>query len=330
MKDVKLNEAAMAAGGDAGVCEKERVTVADGAETSPETSKLELVFLIDRSGSMGSSETRSTVVEEFNKLLTEQQAMEGDVVVSTVLFNRSLEWIHDAVPVKECEKMTHRMYHPYGGTALLDAVGTSVQRVLGRQLEVAEEARSVQTLLVIMTDGEENASWMFSLDEVKALLKRVQQKHHWQVLYLGANVDHFAEAEKLGIQHEDAQSFCTDHDGIAQAMLITKRSAFRLRKLQGFVQDDWRSRARSNRGKPLPDLETLKKKYKKDYATINDNALFAEQDIINDNALSAEQDTINDNAPFAEQDIFKDYELSTEDITMEEIEKLLKTFPEHD
>ena len=187
-------------------------------EKPSENGLAELLFVIDQSGSMYGEETESAVVSNFNKVIAEQRKEAGSAVVSTVLFNSRMTTMHSSLPIDEVPEMMRWDYLPAGATALLDAVGTSIERICKRHATLPEMERPATTIVVIITDGEENSSREYSRPVVKQMIETLQKKHDWSFLYFGANVDHFAEAQHLGIGADDAVSFKTDKAGVAYCM----------------------------------------------------------------------------------------------------------------
>lgn len=207
-------------------------------EKPSENGLAELLFVIDQSGSMHGEETESAVVSNFNKVIAEQRKEAGSAVVSTVLFNSRMTTMHSSLPIDEVPEMMRWDYLPAGATALLDAVGTSIERICKRHATLPEAERPATTIVVIITDGEENSSRKYSRPVVKQMIETLQKKHDWSFLYFGANVDHFAEAQHLGIGADDAVSFKTDKAGVAYCMHECSRrmSKRRLnRRPNGFI-----------------------------------------------------------------------------------------------
>ena len=182
----------------------------DGASIGNPTLS-EILFIVDKSGSM--KDQREDVVAGFNKLLAEQKMLPGAAVVSTVFFNNHSKVLHNRVPLSEVKEIQLSDYLPFGLTALLDAIGKSISTVLNAQMETPPKQRPARTLVVIVTDGEENSSRYFTQPEVKAIVDLLQKRLGWQFLYFGANVDHFGEARNLGISEADARHFdCDEFD----------------------------------------------------------------------------------------------------------------------
>ena len=175
----------------------------------------ELVFIIDRSGSMDGLE--SDTIGGFNAMLKEQQAVEGEAVVTTVLFSNRYELLHDRIDIKAVAPLTDKDYTVRGSTALLDAVGKTIHKIRAVQKSTAEEYRAEKVLFVIITDGQENASREYTAERVKARIERQKGKYDWEFIFLGANMDAIEEAGKLGIAADRAQNYFADGMGTAAA-----------------------------------------------------------------------------------------------------------------
>jgi len=174
----------------------------------------ELVFIVDRSGSMAGMETDT--IGGVNAVLEKNRAVEGDTIVSIVLFDHETQVLRDRVPIKDVPKLTDRDYQVRGCTALLDAVGGSVKFIERIQRYLPEEVRPAKTIFVITTDGYENASRKFSYEAVKGLIEK-QTEAGWEFLFLGANIDAAAEASRIGIAADRAETYVNDGAG-AHAM----------------------------------------------------------------------------------------------------------------
>lgn len=171
----------------------------------------ELVFILDRSGSMGGLE--SDTIGGFNGMIQKQKKEEGEANVTTVLFDDEIETIHDRFPIHIIKPLTDQDYYVRGCTALLDAVGSTVKKVENIQKHLPEEMRAEKIIFVITTDGEENASQEYSAKLVKKMIEKQQEKG-WQFLFLGANIDAVSEAEKIGIKKSHAATYKNDSKGV--------------------------------------------------------------------------------------------------------------------
>lgn len=171
----------------------------------------ELVFILDRSGSMGGLE--SDTIGGFNGMLGKQKKEEGEANVTTVLFDDQIEVIHDRFPIEIVESLTDKDYYVRGCTALLDAVGSTVRKVENIQNRLPENMKAEKVIFVIATDGQENASREYSANMVKKMIQQNQEKG-WEFLFLGANMDAVQEAEKIGIRRSRAASYKNDSRGV--------------------------------------------------------------------------------------------------------------------
>jgi uncharacterized protein YegL len=172
----------------------------------------ELVFILDRSGSMGGLE--SDTIGGFNSMLEKQQAEPGECRITTVLFDHEYEILHDRIDVKAVSPITAREYFVRGQTALLDAVGRTINKIGGVQKNTAEEYRAEKVLFVITTDGMENASREFTCENIKKLIEKQKSEYGWEFIFLGANIDAVEVADRFGIAKNRAQSFHNDSEGI--------------------------------------------------------------------------------------------------------------------
>lgn len=181
----------------------------------------ELVFIIDRSGSMGGLE--SDTIGGFNATLEAHREQEGEAYVSTVLFDNEVEVLHDRLSIADVKPITSKEYWVRGCTALLDAVGRSVNHINRVHGYLPEEARPEHTIVVITTDGMENASREYTYDDVKKLITG-KEAQGWQFLFLGANIDAAAEAGRLGISPDFAATYMADEKG-TEVMHRAQRAA---------------------------------------------------------------------------------------------------------
>ena len=174
-------------------------------------SLTEIVFILDRSGSMGGLE--DDTIGGYNSVLKKQQAMEGEATITTVLFDDKYELLHDRINLKAVSPITQKEYFVRGTTALLDAIGRTIAKIDAALSHTAEEYRAEKVLFVITTDGMENASREFSYDRVRDLVEKQKQKG-WEFLFLGANIDAVETAGKFGIDADRAANFHADKEGL--------------------------------------------------------------------------------------------------------------------
>ena len=173
----------------------------------------EIVYILDRSGSMGGLE--ADTIGGFNAMMEKQKKTGEKALVSTVLFDDRSEVIHDRVPIEKIEKMTDRQYYVRGCTALLDAVGGAIRHIGNVHKYIRPEDRPDNTIVVITTDGMENASSRYSREEVEKMVKHQQETYGWEFIFIGANIDAYAEAQKFGIRKERAVNYVCDERGTA-------------------------------------------------------------------------------------------------------------------
>lgn len=171
----------------------------------------EIVFILDRSGSMAGLE-RDTV-GGFNAMIEKQRQEPGEAIVSTVLFDNESVVIHDRVPLDKVPALTEKEYYVRGCTALLDAVGGAIHHIGNVHKYAREEDRPEKTLFVITTDGMENASRRYTYEKLKAMIERQKEKYGWEFLFLGANIDAAREAARFGINADRAANYNADSVG---------------------------------------------------------------------------------------------------------------------
>lgn len=171
----------------------------------------ELVFILDRSGSMAG--LVQDTIGGFNAMVKKQQSEPGEALVSTVLFDNDSQVIHDRVPLTQVPELTEKTYYVRGCTALLDAVGDAIHHIGNVHKYAREEDRPEKTLFVITTDGMENASRRYSYEKVKEMIGRQQEKYGWEFVFLGANIDATREAARFGIRPECAADYHADSRG---------------------------------------------------------------------------------------------------------------------
>ncbi len=186
-------------------------------------NRTELVFILDRSGSMCGLE-RDTI-GGFNAMLERQKREAGEAVVTTVLFDDQYELLHDRIGLRGVAPITERDYFVRGNTALLDAVGRTIHKTAAAQRHTAPGLRADRVLFVIITDGYENASREFSHAQIKDMIRREQEEYGWEFLFLGANIDAVAAAGQLGIRadravtcHADSQAVQLNYRTVSDAV----------------------------------------------------------------------------------------------------------------
>ena len=173
----------------------------------------ELVFILDRSGSMAGLE--NDTIGGFNAMIEKQKKEPGEALISTVLFDTECDVIHDRIHIQEITPLTQDTYYVRGCTALLDAVGKAIHHIGNVHKYAREEDRPEKTLFVITTDGMENASREYSYNQVRRMIQHQKEKYGWEFLFLGANIDAAKEAARFGIDKDCAADYHADSKGTA-------------------------------------------------------------------------------------------------------------------
>lgn len=199
----------------------------------------ELVFIIDRSGSMSGLE--SDTIGGFNSMIRKQKQAEGEALISTVLFDNVSEVLHDRVSVKEIQPMTEHDYTVRGTTALLDAIGGAIHHIGNVHKYARQEDVPEYTMFVITTDGMENASRYYSSDKVKKMIERQKVKYGWEFLFLGANIDAVETASHFGIGADRAVNYNCDSEGTALNYEVVSDAICSVR-CSAPLKSDWKKR----------------------------------------------------------------------------------------
>ena len=199
----------------------------------------ELVFILDRSGSMAGLE--ADTIGGFNAMIEKQKGEEGEAIVSTVLFDHLSEVIHDRVDLQKIRPMTRKEYYVRGCTALLDAVGRAIHHIGNVHKYAREEDRPEKTLFVITTDGMENASREYTYDRVRRMIGRQKERHGWEFIFLGANIDAAREAARFGISEDRAANYHADSQGTAVIYEAVSEAVCNVRASRP-MRADWKRR----------------------------------------------------------------------------------------
>lgn len=218
----------------------------------------EVVFILDRSGSMSGLE--SDTIGGFNSLLEKQRKEEGEAYISVVLFDDVSDVIYDRVPVSKVEPMNDRQYYVRGCTALLDAVGGAVHHIANVHKYAREEDRPEKTLFIVTTDGMENASHIYTYAKVRQMVEKERNEYGWEFLFLGANIDAVNVADRFGIQAERAINYESDSIGtqlnynvLSDALSAVRKSKSRaetsavLKECSAPIVNDYKKRHRFHR-----------------------------------------------------------------------------------
>lgn len=172
---------------------------------------VELVFILDRSGSMSGLE--DDTIGGYNAMLEKQKKEPGEAIITTVLFDDKYELLHDRINLCGIAPITYKEYYVRGSTALLDAVGRTINKIGNVQKHTTEEEQAERILFVITTDGMENASREFTYEKVRQMIEHQKSKYGWEFIFLGANIDAIATAERFGISKDRATNYNADSEG---------------------------------------------------------------------------------------------------------------------
>ena len=197
----------------------------------------ELVFILDRSGSMGGLE--SDTIGGFNAMLKDQQIADGEAIITTVLFDDHVEILHDRLNIKGVAPITEKEYYVRGTTALLDAVGSSIKKIINVQRHTHDSEKAGKVLFLITTDGYENASREYTYEKIKSMIKFQKEKYGWEFIFLGANIDAIKEAERFGIGRDRAAQFHNDSTGVELNYRTVSKATIQFRGRQS-IPDDWK------------------------------------------------------------------------------------------
>ena len=200
----------------------------------------ELVMILDRSGSMGGLE--SDTIGGYNSMLKKQREEDGEVLVSTVLFDDRSEVLYDRVPLEKMPQMTEKEYYVRGCTALLDAVGGAIRHIGNVHKYAREEDRPEKTIFVITTDGLENASREYSYGRVKKMVEQQKEKYGWEFLFLGANIDAIETAGRFGISADRAANYNSDREGTALNYEVLAETVCKMRVAAAPIDAGWKKR----------------------------------------------------------------------------------------
>lgn len=198
----------------------------------------ELVFILDRSGSMSGLE--SDTIGGYRSLLEKQKQEKGECIITTVLFDDKYELLHDRINIKGVAPLTDKDYYVRGCTALLDAVGRTVSKIGNAQKHTAEEERAEKVVFVITTDGMENASVEYNYDKIKALVEQQKEKHGWEFIFLGANIDAVETAGRFGINASRAANYHADSAGTSLNFNVVGEAVSFLRANKAMAPD-WKA-----------------------------------------------------------------------------------------
>lgn len=200
----------------------------------------EIVFILDRSGSMSGLE--ADTIGGFNSLIRKQRKEKGEAVVSTVLFDDTCDVIHDRVPMENVEELTEDTYFVRGCTALLDAVGGAIHHIGNIHKYARDEDRPEKTMFIITTDGMENASRRYTYAKVKKMVERQKEKYGWEFLFLGANIDAIEAAGNIGIHADRAVTYQCDEKGTELNFRVMAEAIHQVRFGSAPLSAAWKAR----------------------------------------------------------------------------------------
>lgn len=198
----------------------------------------ELAFILDRSGSMSGLE--SDTIGGYNSLLNKQKSEAGECVITTVLFDDRYELLHDRINIRGIAPITEKEYFVRGSTALLDAVGRTINKIGNAQKHTAAEERAEKILFVITTDGMENASREYGYDKVKQMVEHRKEKYGWEFIFLGANIDAIETAARFGISADRAAQYHADSEGTQLNYKVVSEAVSSFRACSAPLGADWK------------------------------------------------------------------------------------------
>lgn len=202
------------------------------------TSLTELVFILDKSGSMSGLE--SDTIGGYNAMLKKQQEETGEAIVTTVLFDDNYELLHDRNNIKGLRPITEKEYYVGGCTALLDAMGKTIHKIANAQRHIQEEQRPDKVLFVITTDGMENASREYTYEKIKEMVETQKEKYGWEFIFLGANIDAISTAAQFGISANRAANYHADSEGTRLNFAAVCHAVSELRESRS-ITADWKA-----------------------------------------------------------------------------------------
>lgn len=204
----------------------------------------EIVFLLDRSGSMSGLE--KDTIGGFNAMIEKQKKEEGEALISTILFDHEMKVLHDRVQVQDVKPISEKDYQVRGCTALLDAMGGAIHHIGNVHKYARNEDVPEHTIFVITTDGMENASSHYSSSKVRTMVERQKEKYGWEFLFLGANMDAIAAAKDFGIEEDKAVEYRSDDIGTRLNYAVMSEAICEFRT-KGTVEKSWKQKIENDR-----------------------------------------------------------------------------------
>ncbi len=201
--------------------------------------KTEMIFILDRSGSMSGLE--EDTIGGYNSMLKKQQEKEGQALVSTVLFDNEYQIIHQREDIEEISPLTDREYFVRGSTALLDALGKTINESIRRCKNTKKELRADKFIFVIITDGMENSSREYSYARVKEMVDKQRERYNWEFVFLGANMDAVETASSFGIDKDRAATYKADSQGTKLNYDVVSELLVEIR-MDREIDENWKKR----------------------------------------------------------------------------------------
>lgn len=202
-------------------------------ETKKAPEVLDLVFILDKSGSMSGFE--SDTIGGYNSVLTENREKKSQTYITTILFNDKTKLLHNREPISKVSNLTLDDYPVGGYTALLDAIGEGIEKMR----ENRKVTKNNNVLFVIITDGQENSSRKYSSSKIKAMIKSAETEDKWDFIFLGANIDAISEAENIGIKSSNATGYVQDGEGYDKAYRAVNK-AVEAKQKAAPISEDWK------------------------------------------------------------------------------------------
>ena len=202
------------------------------------TGITEIVYILDRSGSMSGLE--KDTIGGFNSMIQRQKEIQGQVFITTVLLDDDYELLHNRIPLQEIIPLTDKEYYVRGSTALLDALGITITRMIQQKRVTPANERADKVLFIITTDGYENASREYTYKKIRSLIDFEKEKYGWEFLFMGANMDAVGEAAKFGISADRAAEFSSDAKGVELNYAVMSNLVTEYRT-KNQIDEDWKA-----------------------------------------------------------------------------------------
>lgn len=203
----------------------------------------EFVFILDKSGSMSGLE--SDTIGGYNSMLDKQKKVEGECFLTTVLFDNNYELLHDRIDIRAVRSITDKEYFVGGTTALLDAIGRTINKIVAVQKQTADEYKAEKVMFVIITDGAENSSREYSAERIKQMIGYQKSEYGWEFIFLGANIDAVETAANFGIDQDRAQNYNADSEGVNLNFRVMSETLTTFRNCSK-MPDDWMDKIKND------------------------------------------------------------------------------------